>query len=234
MKLTLSLFTLALAVPVFAAEAGQPTRAEVPLEHVFAPEGFDDNDVTQIVVAGQFPDTCHKVGPTEVRTSEKTGKLEVTQTAYRYSDDCQRAIVPFTQVVALGLLKAGDYDIDDMTSSSLVGRLSVARATKTTADDFLYAPVVDADVLRGEVEVRGTFTDRCTKLKNVIVKASKDSIVVQPIVTRYGDAAQCGFRLVPFRVRVKLPGNVTRGTYLLHVRSMSGQAINKVVSVRPR
>jgi hypothetical protein len=232
--LTLSLGTLLAAMPVaaFGDDTSQPTETPVALQRVYVPEGFDDNDVTQVVVTGEFSDTCHKVGPTEVSVNRTTGKLQVKQKAYRYTEECHRTIVPFMQVVSVGLLSAGSYEISDASTSTTLGKLSVALATKASADDFLYAPVVDADVARNEVEVRGHFTDRCTKLQNILVTASKDTIVVQPIVKRYGDYAHCDYELVPFRARRKLPDDVARGTYLLHVRSMSGSAVNKFVAVR--
>jgi hypothetical protein len=217
-------------------DKNQPTRTTVPLEKAYVPEGFDDNDLTQVVVQGQFSDSCHKVGPTEVKADRETGKLAIVQTAYRYTDECHRVIVPFTQVVGVGILKAGNYEIDDATSNAVLGKLSVVKATKASADDFLYAPVVDADVLvnrptrTGEVEIRGMFTDRCTKIQDIRVKTAKDTIVVQPIVKRYGDYAQCEYTPVPFRFRQKI-GALDRGSYLLHVRSMSGQAVNKVVTL---
>lgn len=229
MKLTFAALSV-LSTLALADSLGQPTQTAVALQRVFVPEGFDDNDVTQVVVAGEFSDTCHKVGPTEVRVED--GKIAVRQTAYKYTEQCHRTIVPFTQVVGLGLMRAGSYEIDDAATSSVLGKLTVATATTASADDFLYAPVVDADVARNEVEIRGTFTDRCTKLTNVLVKASHDTIVVQPVVKRYGDAAHCEFQRVPFRVRRRLPTDLRRGMYLLHVRSMSGQAINKIVDVR--
>ncbi len=237
MKLSLCLCTLLVAAPVLTAHAeepGQPTRIQVALEKAFVPEGFDDNDLTQMVVTGQFSDTCHKVGPTEVKVDDATGRVDLVQTAYKYSDNCQRMVVPFSQVVGVGLLKAGKYEVDDATTSNVLGKLSVARATKTAADDYLYAPVVDADLLRGEVELRGVFTDRCTKVQNILVNTSNDAIVVQPIVRRYGNAAQCPTTHVPFRVRAKIPAALRRGEYLLHVRSMSGNSINKIVDVSAR
>jgi len=234
MKLSLCLCTLLAAAPVLtaqAAESGQPSRIHVALAKAFVPAGFDDNDLTQMVVAGEFADTCHKVGPTEVKVDAVTGTVQVSQTAYKYSDDCQRAVVPFSQVVNVGLMKAGKYEVDDTTTSSVLGKLTVEPATKAAADDYLYAPVVDADLLRGQVEVRGVFTDRCTKMTNILVHTSNDAIVVQPVVTRYGNAAQCDTAHVPFRMRAKIPTALKRGEYLLHVRSMSGNSVNKLVEV---
>ncbi|MCB0418058.1 MAG: hypothetical protein KDD39_10425 [Bdellovibrionales bacterium] len=65
------LFTIALtlifAVNVQADDADKPVLQAVSAAKAFIPVGFDDNDQSQLVIAGRFPNTCYQVGPCKSR-----------------------------------------------------------------------------------------------------------------------------------------------------------------------
>ena len=65
MKLFLLLFTLPLL-----ALSGIPEEKVIPIEHVYIPSGFDDNDNVEIVITGFLPNLCHKSPSAKVRVAD--------------------------------------------------------------------------------------------------------------------------------------------------------------------
>lgn len=219
-----------------------PTRADAPkqihwgLQKVFVPVGFDDNDRVQVTVQGTFDSTCLKVGSHNVEAVEEKRQVLVDQKAYLYQGICLQIKVPFTQTLDLGLLPAGDWTIVDANSGKNLGALKVAASQNGGPDDFLYAPISDAYVQDGAsggktLCLKGSYSDRCTKLKEVKVNYASDVIVVQPVAEHLGGHRDCAASAVRFSHCETLPDDLM-GEFLLHVRSMNGQAINKIIDLR--
>lgn len=237
MKFSLPIFLVLLTLIAPASRAGNfPEEVSVPLEKGFVPVGFDDNDNTQVMVAGTFSDTCHKVGPARVQVNSATGEIQIEQLAYRYSDICLRMMVPFVNVIDLGILPAARYKIFDKMGKAEIAAMSVLVAKSSAADDFLYAPVADSDVVASPdgkehlLTLKGNFTNRCSALKEVIVNRYAETIVVQPIMTYTGEGRDCPYSKVRFQFSVPLKEKLT-SAMLLHVRVMNGKAVNKLVDV---
>lgn len=227
--LGLSLFSL-------AVRADAPKQIHWGLQKVFVPAGFDDNDRVQVTVQGTFDSTCLKVGAYKVETSEKDRVLLVDQRAYLYQGICLQIKVPFTQTLDLGILPAGDWKVVDANSKKQLGVLKIATSENAGPDDFLYAPVSDAYVQddsagKKTLCLNGTYSDRCTKLKEVKLNYTSDVIIVQPVAEHLGEAQDCGGAATRFSHCEALPSGLN-GEFLLHVRSMNGQAINKIVDLR--
>lgn len=220
------------------AENNQPARVKFSLEKSWIPVGFDDNDRAQVVVEGTFPNTCFKIddASTQVSLEEKGKTIKIFQKAYKYEGPCQRVLVPFSQVVNIGVLGQGTYKVQDGLSGKLLGKLVVTKSSHPgpDPDDHLYAPVTEAFVTRNTAQaapvlvLRGSFTNRCLRFKEVQVHRYPDVVVVQPIVEQIA-AATCKTEYVRFNKRIALDETL-RGTSLLHVRSMDGQAINRIVN----
>ena len=88
------------------------------------------------------------------------------------------------------------------------------------------------DVVTGHATVTGFFDlpSRCSKFKVAVVHYYRETIVVQPILQSIGGRV-CGKTLEPSEFKVELK-NGLKGTYLLHVRSMNSQAINRLVDIK--
>lgn len=219
----------------FSIADDSPVQVPVNLHKAFAPVGFDDNDVSQVMVAGQFTDSCHKLGPVRVEVDSAKGQVFIQQTAYQYSEVCLRMMVPFVNVVDLGILRAANYELFDVSSKGKLGTLSILRAKSPAADDYLYAPVSDADIVPSAdgskhiLTLRGHFTNRCSKIKEVAVHHYADSVVVQPIM-EYAEADTCVYAKVRFAHTVELKQKVV-GETLLHIRVTNGKAINKLIDL---
>jgi hypothetical protein len=165
----------------------------------------------------------------------ETRSVYIQQQAYLYKGVCLQILVPFTQTIDLGIVKFGDYKITDASNKSVLGEMKIDKATKSEPDEFLYAPMSDAyitsDTLHGNhtLVLKGAFSDRCTLFEDVRINYTQDVIVVQPIVKHIA-VRGCGAVKTRFVKTVELKQDL-KGTYLLHVRSMDGQAINKMVDL---
>ena len=234
--MTKQIFSLVLLLVVssrsFAIET-PPTLVDFPVGKSFVPHGFDDNDRVQVMVAGVFPDTCYRVAIAFSKVDENQKKIFITQTAYHYSGICTRVFVPFASVVDVGLVRSGEYQLVDGVSGKTLGAMPITRSSHTGADDYVYALVHDANI-RNEgpskktLMLSGELPDRCSEFKEVQVHYYPDVVVVQPIVKRISEL--CAPQKTRFIKEVALQSSL-RGVQLIHVRSLNGQAINKLVDV---
>lgn len=213
----------------------QPTTVNVGLDKAFAPIGFDDNDRVQIAVEGSFANTCYRMGPHAVRVDDANHTITIQQQAYLYGGICLQMIVPFETFIDVGLLKEGTYTIVDNQTKKELGKLPVLRSSNAGPDDFLYAPVTDAYIVndhmnkKNSIVLSGTFSDRCSEIQEVRVLYQESVLVVQPIMKRTETA--CEPKKTRFVKVVELDKDV-HGMYLLHVRSLNGQAINRMVDLQ--
>lgn len=227
---------LGLGLFTFATRADAPKQISWGLQKVFVPVGFDDNDRVQVTVQGTFDSTCLKVGSYKVELAEKERELRVDQRAYLYQGICLQIKVPFSQTLDLGILPSGDWKVVDANNGKYLGALKVAASQNPGPDDFLYAPVSDAYVQedasgKKALCLNGTYSDRCTKLKEVKLNYTSDVIIVQPVAEHLGEERDCAGAATRFSHCEALPSGLI-GEFLLHVRSMNGQAINKIVDLR--
>lgn len=212
------------------AWAERPLLVAVPVRHAFIPAGFDDNDDIQIVLEGAFADTCHKMAHTEVLKSEDGTSIEVIQWARKFSGICIPTTVPFKSEVSLGRLTFGTYRLESMGVTPKM--LKVDHALVDTQDDFLYAPVTSASVARRNtahhvVTLVGRLPNDCFSFDKTEVRLERNVMVVLPII-QYTDTGHCSQEEKPFERTVDLPVDLDAGKYLVHVRSMSGKAVNVV------
>jgi len=138
-------------------------------------------------------------------------------------------------VVDVGILKAGAYKLIQGYSGETLGEINVRVSTNAGPDDFLYAPISQAFVTQVgntlKVKIAGEYPDSCMEMQEVITDVQEKVIVVQPIAVRTDEGVRCAQALVPFERTVEIK-NVPQGKYLLHVRSLNGNAINNLFLVR--
>lgn len=227
--------TLFNSQPVFAAPGAQaePTQVGVTFARVYVPVGFDSNDHVQFVGEGMFKNACYRPAPTTVSVDTASKTIKVGPVAYEYKGFCLQVILPFDRVVDVGILEPGTWQIVNATDGQALGQVSIAPATTADPDDYLYAPVAQAYVRQSgkatTLILNGTFPSSCMAMKDVKVNIIDNVIVVQPIA----EMAQgtCTGPATSFTKTVKL-GAVKAGRYLLHVRSMNGNAVNALVDVQ--
>ena len=91
------------------------------------------------------------------------------------------------------------------------------------------SPNAENDPERNKVVLSGLFTNNCTQFREVKVSYHDNTVVIQPI-TEYMPKIDggCSNEKVNFNKMVVLDPKL-KGDYLIHVRSLNGAAINKLV-----
>ncbi|MGE0616428.1 MAG: hypothetical protein AB7P04_12380 [Bacteriovoracia bacterium] len=232
-KNLLVVVSLLLSAPAFA-NPGDPELVNLIPSQVYMPTGFDHNDNSQVVIRGEFSNTCYKVGPTQVEVDPASGKVSIKNQAYFYGGCfCFYVLVPYDKVVDLGMLAPGDHALsfsDDDGKTEVLGNISVATAKPGAGpDDFLYLPASEMTVLKTpgqpQVELRGEYTNTCMVHKETrIVRNRKDVVEILPVAEML-TRDDCQNARVPFVIKAQLPKDL-KGKVLVHARALSGKSLN--------
>lgn len=230
---SLSLFVLCFAA-VSAGADTSPVIVDSSFHTGYLPDGFDTNDSVEIVGEGLFRNSCYKPAHVEATVDSQAMRIELRAKAYFYDAICLQVLVPFHQVVSLGILNAGRYKVVDIDRKTELGDLNVRLATSSSADDFLYAPVSQAyfktEAGKPYITIAGTYTNSCMRLVDVLVNVQPRVVTVQPIMEMRDDEA-CADGMFPFERKIEAVGLQRGKRYLLHVRSLNGKSINNLVDV---
>src|SRR4051794_38824197 len=102
--LSAMLFVSSLGSPAARAEPlPLPELVDVQSEQIFAPPGFDSNDVAQVVVHGEYNNTCYRSAMPQVTLDREHKVITIAPKAYlRTSCWCAPVRVAFTQPIELG------------------------------------------------------------------------------------------------------------------------------------
>lgn len=219
------------------AVENQPKLVSADYHTGYLPDGFDTNDNVQIVGEGLFSNTCMRPANFTVRIDKQNKKIHINPRAYEYQGAmCAMVLNPYSQEINLGLLNAGTYDvIQKGLYTTQLGKLKIRVAANSEPDDYIYAPVSEASWSfkngLGYITLKGSFTSTCWSMKAIQVDIQKENhvIVVQPVSNIQKDAA-CADRMVPYEKTFAVEG-LTKGRYLLHVRSTNAKAVNNLVNV---
>lgn len=228
-----ALLFLSFAVGCFAFASG-PITKQVPVENVFIPSGFDDNDAVEIVVTGYLPNLCYKSPGYSIEIKGNTIEVSVHSLFY-YSKSlhCAEMIVPFMEVVSLGVLKQGSYDVvvNRKTDMSKKGELNISAAQTSSADNFNYAYVNYIEVTedKNKIKLKGHSVSDCFILDRIDHKSNgKDTYSILPKLKQISDF--CPMKMVPFTEEYELPQELKASKILLHVRTLNGKSYNRVIS----
>ncbi len=241
MNLTIVFTTVfAFASSLALADTAAPGEL-VPVEatDMFVPHGFDNNDEVVAVIDGYLRSGCYKITRPDVNIDHEQRMITITPQARYYEAVCIQALVPYTQVVSLGVLNVGDYTVQTK-SRNLSETLAVAESKNAGPDDMLYAPVDDVAVdnavnpTRPIAIISGRLTNSCMRIDDVKVQRNDKTIEIFPLLV-LEDRVDCQLLETPFRIPVPLVRAGERefrtGRFLAHVRSLNGQSANTVFSV---
>jgi len=212
---------------------------EVPTRYVFAPVGFDDNDQTVVTIDGYLPSGCYRLMRPEVAINNATRTINITPIARYFDIPCVEALIPYNFEVQLGVLPEGEYTITIGVSAAQPEALTIAEATSAGPDDYLYAPVDQAIVLRDEAtgrltaELSGRFTNTCMTWDYVRVIDNGKTVNVLPVMKMAAEGPNgedCVSTELPYKKSVELPDTIVPGRHLLHVRSLNGRGLNQLFS----
>lgn len=226
---------------------------EVSVEALLAPKrGYDDNDNIQVILHGSLPNSCYSLDKHTAEKNESTNTWTIRQFATRIRDGiCAQdstipehmlMTVPFTTEISLGQLPAGNYSFEFKLAGSDGGfrKIHIDEAATPTVDSLPYAAVshaLSADVLGANEEIvvtmNGVLNSTCTQLNDEVqIEKVGDVFVLLPTVTVQHEL-MCVQALIPFQKTVNLGRVNQTGHYLVHIRSMSGKSVNRVVNVVP-
>lgn len=227
-----------LAVFVAPIAFAQPDIVTSPIDHLYIPEGFDSNDAVEVVVTGEFSNPCFSRNNVEVKIQDDVIDIQVTALAPKSylvgSRSCPDMIVPFKEVVTLGNLQGGKYQIRVNKGSkyAIQDQLMVAESSSSATDDHIYAAVEWVERKSADnFKLHGMRYSSCFELDKVeVISNKKDTISVLPVMKKVSDF--CPRKGMPVIYDVKLDlSSLKASKSLLHVRTMDGKSINSIISV---
>jgi len=220
---------LGLCLIINVTYGSTPTESKINIENVYVPQGYDSNDNVEIVVEGYLPNLCHK--SPKVKVDKISNKINLTLTSLYYTNDnyfCPPAVVPFLITVDLGVLNTGEYLIENNNHQK---KLNVAKAISENVDNFIYANIEYLEKNYQEqsvVKLKGYNVSDCFELDRVELSTNKsDTVIILPIMKQVREF--CPRKMTPFEYEVEVPKMVGRKKVLLHVRTMNGKSVNKLL-----
>lgn len=225
MKSFLSLSLLALSAVLQAA----PVVVTAPVEHLFVPKGFDNNDNVELLVRGRFPNTCYSRNKFDVKV--KDDQLNITVTALRSDGACENYSVPYLENVTVGTLQAGKYQV--VVNGILKENLEVTEARSNSVDEHLYAEVEYVELgfmggVTGSAWLVGRIAD-CMGIDRVeMISNGKDTLSVLPIIKTISNS--CAKQRVYFSQLVTFdPKKFKESELMLFVRTMDGKSVHSLI-----
>ena len=184
------------------------------------------------------------MGPVDSTIDAANKKITITAEAYFYPGAvCAHMMVPFIKSVELkGVLAAGTYKIEiAKRPNAETSPLTITKATRPEADDYLYAAVQSAGIEekqngQRDLVLRGQhpyLLQGCVKFDQVKTYLSPSKVlVVQPITRIENNSAECiGDVNNRFEYRAPLTTVLTRGEYVMHVRVLDGNSVNQLLDI---
>ncbi|MEZ4742372.1 MAG: hypothetical protein R3B45_07990 [Bdellovibrionota bacterium] len=229
-----------LTTSAFAKAVG-PGEILAPVEKVFIPNGFDDNDVTEVLVHGEFPNSCYQVGEGGYVVNKEQKKILVWVKAYKYDSLlCAQVMTPYLKSIKVGILEKGTYEVRVENAPSILESFEVEARTVESPDDYLYAPVYGGNIETDEngrqfLNLVGTYPHTfwgCLKIKEVKMELGENNVlVVLPIMETLSEE-QCGEDYShDFNQTYGLPQPML-GKGALHVRSINGESYNRFIHIK--
>lgn len=220
---------------VLADGSGALAQTPVNTNAVYLPDGFDDNDQSQLVIEGVLPSTCYQLTSPAIEKNDTAMTIAIVAQAYVNNGNCAPTPVPFNQEVDLGSLAAGIWKI---SVGGLDGTedLRITHSTTSGPDDFIYAPVENARISKDpatgtwRVSLRGKISVSCMDWKEARLIVQSRVLIVLPILEQ--TSVDCRPTTAPFEREVALPADLAEGRYLVHVRALNGRAINTVFNLK--
>lgn len=208
-----------------------------PVDHLFIPAGFDNNDNIEFVVSGHFPNTCYSRNKVDVKVVDD--RIDVKITSFTRRDSAEKCIdmaVPFVESVTVGNLQAGDYkiNVNQAAKGRLTGKINVNESRSNSMDDFIYSYVDHIEFgfaggTSGSAWLRAQLPSPCLEFDRVeYLSNGSDVISIMPIMKQVSDF--CPMKMVPYEIPIRydldaLPSKQV----LLFSRSMDGKSVSTIV-----
>ena len=230
------LISLALFSSIFA-QANSPEVVTSPIDHLFVPKGFDNNDNVEIVVTGKYPNPCYTRNNSVVEIRDNKVLITVTSLLRESGENCNPMSVPFTEAITVGNLQAGPYEIivNGGTNYEQTESLNVEISNSTGVDEHIYAIVDYIELgftggISGIAFLMVRSPSDCVVFDRVEYLANgKDTLSVQPIMKKISD--NCIEKVKRFEIPIKFdPQSFKHKDLLIFVRSIEGKSIHSIIN----
>jgi hypothetical protein len=223
----------------FNAYAILPDVVEAPIDHIFIPNGFDNNDHIEVIITGKFPNPCYTRNKYEVKIVNDVIEIDVTSLSM---DDpaytkCEPLKIPFTEVVNIGSLQGGDYKVivNKGGEHEKKDTISIGTASSESVDDNIYAMVDYVETgftggASGDAVLIAQSPSPCLVLDRVeYLSNSKDTLSVLPIMKRV--SSNCPEQRQRLEIPIKFDSSrFSFEKVLLFVRTIEGRSVNTIIS----
>lgn len=236
MKALAVIMTASLSFNVFAI---LPEVVEAPIDHVFVPNGFDNNDHVELVVTGKFPNPCYTRNKYDVKVKNDIIKIDITSLSM---DDpaytkCEPLKIPFTEVVDVGSLQGGDYKviINEGGKYEQKETITIGTASSDSIDDNIYAMVDYIETgftggASGDAILVAQSPSPCLTLDRLeYLSNNKDALSVLPIMKKV--SSDCPEKRERIEIPIKFdPSKFKFEQILLFVRTIEGRSVNTIIA----
>lgn len=236
MKVLTALMSAGLCLNAFAI---LPDVVEAPIDHVFVPSGFDNNDHVELIVTGKFPNPCYTRNKYDVKVKKDIINIDVTSLSM---DDpaytkCEPLKIPFTEVVNIGTLQGGDYKVIVNEGGVYEQRdgIVVGTASSDSVDDNIYAMVDYIETgftggASGDAILVAQSPSPCLVFDRVeYLSNAKDSLSVLPIMKKI--SSDCPEKIGRLEIPIKFdPSKFKYEQILLFVRTIEGRSVNTIIA----
>jgi len=226
--------SLALSLNVYAAEV-----VEAPVDHVFVPNGFDNNDHVEVIVTGKFPNPCFTRNSYDVNVKDDLININVTSLSMDnpYYTKCEPLRIPFSETVSIGNLQGGKYNIVVNRGGKYEQKesLNIAVASSHSIDDNIYAKIDYVEtgftggasgdaILVAQSPSPCLIVDKVTYLSN-----DKDTLSILPIMKKI--SSDCPEKTERIEIPIKFePTKFKFNQILLFVRTLEGRSMNSIIN----
>lgn len=240
LRMAVGLMALTSAVPgIVHADLLPELKSYMP-RATFIPPGFDWNDNAQIILRGEFPSTCFQLAEPSFEVIGNT--VRVRNNVYHHTSSwCLFMVTPYTQVVSVGMLPKGNYNVeivDHNERPNLVGTLPIGEPMNPDSqDDYVYAQVdeVTFETYGNSkyIRLKGMVPSdyRCAVMDDIaLLYNTKGLVEVLPKVKVLMRNCRPAVMVKLNEVReIKSPW---LGEHLFHIRTMNGHAVNKFFTIK--
>jgi hypothetical protein len=193
---------------------------------LYLAEGFDDNDLVEVVVVGKLPNTCYRNPTYEIERNNNQYAVRLFAHYVPLPEGCRDVAIAYTETITFGMMYAGQYDLSLVNKRETQNKkLEIKAASTYLVDDFLYGNVsgIIENETNREVELVGVNPVSCLVFDKMTSEVQDSMIILRPLFKEVG---RCVNKSTPFKIKYQVPyANNVQGL-LLHVRVMDGRSYN--------
>ncbi len=233
-RLVLLAAGLSLSFSVLAAEV-----VEAPVDHIFIPNGFDNNDHVEVIVTGKFPNPCFTRNSYDVKVKGDVININVTSLSMDnpYYTKCEPLRIPFSESVSIGSLQGGPYKVivNEGGKYEQKESLNITIANSQSIDDNIYAKVDYVETgftggASGDAILVAQSPSPCLVIDKVTYLSNdKDTLSILPIMKKI--SSDCPEKAERIEIPIKFETSKFKfNQILLFVRTLEGRSINSIIN----